>query len=324
MLDAHARRMQRQEALIAGDHLPGSIASPGPSSPLALRRVSPMFVANSYAAWQHLRKLFDMEGVVEAGGVFRVLLPRADVATTVFGTLVSPTFAFATDIVFLRLSNGLVLTKYTFALLGSEVGPVMAELASEDAGDQTSACAALHDHLMNVEPHVRHLHGSLRGDLMDISATLYRALKLTATPLGRQVPRESSPFSESERIEKVVGALGTLTDGVLTIPVPRSDTLYENDVVLPAAMQVASSLAFQSTGDGHVAARAEFVLRPEEVGRVAGALQSVGILVTALHHTEPNVRPRICHLHAWATGSPIELARGFRAALDLTSSSLEH
>jgi hypothetical protein len=64
----------------------------------------------------------------------------------------------------------------------------------------------------------------------------------------------------------------------------------------------------------------DFVLIASEVNPVAGALRANGIEVTALHNHALGDQPRLFYMHFWAHDDALKLARGLRAALDLTNS----
>jgi Domain of Unknown Function (DUF1259) len=85
-------------------------------------------------------------------------------------------------------------------------------------------------------------------------------------------------------------------------------------------MGVATSVNFQPTGGGKAAITGDFVLRASEVNPVIRALRDNGIEVTALHTHMLTEEPRLFFMHFWGVDNALTLARGVRAALDLTAS----
>jgi uncharacterized protein DUF1259 len=85
-------------------------------------------------------------------------------------------------------------------------------------------------------------------------------------------------------------------------------------------MGVSTALNFQPTGDGKAAITGDFVLIGREVNAVAKALREHGIQVTALHNHALGDNPRLFYMHFWANDDAVKLAKGLRAALDLTNS----
>jgi len=100
------------------------------------------------------------------------------------------------------------------------------------------------------------------------------------------------------------------------VSVARPDTMWEENVVIPPAMGVATALNFQSTGAGNAAITGDFVLRAAEVNPVLRALRERGVEVTAVHNHMLDERPRLFFMHFWAVGDAVRLAQALRAALD--------
>jgi hypothetical protein len=291
----------------------------------ALAYVPPANPVRSDRAWQQVRAVFGVEGTLAGGGVLRITLPRSDFQTTVYGVPLSPSFVTATELSFFQIGDGSALAKYRLVLLDTEVSPVLGDIISLGTGTRAAPFTALLDYLLDVQPQVKYLHGSLRGDPDQLARRLLGVLRRTATPMGSSSGATAAAGHELGvgQIEQTIGAPGTVADGVLTIRIPRAETVVENSVLLPAAMQHESTFVFQACGAAQVAARGEYALLPEEAGHVAASLQSAGISVTALHNHELGTRPAVCYLHAWATGTSPELARGFRAALEHTNSRFD-
>ena len=63
------------------------------------------------------------------------------------------------------------------------------------------------------------------------------------------------------------------------------------------------------------------VLIDKEVNAVARTLRQRGIDVTAIHNHGLMDTPRLFYMHFWATGDPVTLAQGLKAALDMTNSA---
>ncbi len=57
----------------------------------------------------------------------------------------------------------------------------------------------------------------------------------------------------------------------------------------------------------------------DEVTPVLQALRANGLDVVALHQHMIGVRPAVIFLHYWGKGPAAQLARGFRAALDVSA-----
>ena len=90
---------------------------------------------------------------------------------------------------------------------------------------------------------------------------------------------------------------------------------------IPPSMGVATALNFQPTGGGRAAITGDFVLLGREVNPVIKALRQNGIGVTAIHSHMLMEEPRLFFMHFWANDNAVKLAKGLRAALDLTNSA---
>jgi hypothetical protein len=89
---------------------------------------------------------------------------------------------------------------------------------------------------------------------------------------------------------------------------------------VPPSMGLGSVLNFQPTGNGHAAITGDFVLLGTEVNPVIKALGANGIAITSLHSHMLDEDPRLFFMHFWANADAVTLARGLRAALELTNS----
>jgi hypothetical protein len=151
-------------------------------------------------------------------------------------------------------------------LMDGEVGTVLRRL--EQDGIKVTA---LHNHLIREIPKVMYLHFWAQGDVEQLASNLRRAVILTKTPIGKPNSSGNSDVKHeeelpTERIQKVLGEKGTLKDGVLSIAVPRRETITMHNVELLPSMATAINL--QAGTAGKVAATEDFVLVATEVSRV--------------------------------------------------------
>ncbi|MGC2690485.1 MAG: DUF1259 domain-containing protein, partial [Pseudolabrys sp.] len=126
------------------------------------------------------------------------------------------------------------------------------------------------------------------------------------------------------QLDQTIGVKGQANGGVYQFGVPRRDQVIENEMpIAPAGpMGLATAINFQPTGGGKAAITGDFVLAGNEVNPVIRALRSNGIEVTAVHSHMLDEQPRLFFLHFWANDDAAKLARGLRAALDETASTV--
>jgi hypothetical protein len=276
--------------------------------------------ANATAAdWQPVAEALGRPGALQPGGVYRVALPRTDLTVTVQGVQVKPGFALGSYAAFMKMGAG-AMVMGDLVLLDPEVNAVMSRL-----WENGLSVTALHNHLIEMSPHVMYMHFTGRGSPVALARGLRAALSASGTPFAAPpspaVPGE--PGLPKAETEAALGRTGVVSNGVLQFVVARSERIIEDGTRLLPGMGVATVINFQPTGNGKAATTGDFVLVAREVNGVARALRAHGIHVTAIHQHALADSPRLFYMHFWATDDPVTLARGLRAALDLTNSSKE-
>lgn len=266
--------------------------------------------------WTTVEQALGRSGTVQPDGTFKVSMPRRDLKVTVDGTSISAGLALGSWVAFngtpidAMVMGDLVLTE-------DEVGPVMLKLQQQGL-EQT----ALHNHLLHETPRIMYMHIEGHGQPTKLASAIRAALALTRTPELDIYISNGAPFSlDAAHIQNVLGHKGKLNAGVFQIAVPRSETITDNGMPVPSSMGTATSINFQQTGTGKAAIAGDFVLLPDEVNPVIKALRDNGIQVTAIHSHMLHDQPRLIFMHFWANDDAMKLARGLRAALDLTKSN---
>jgi len=271
----------------------------------------------SDADWKAVEEALGKAGAVMPGGVYRVAMPRTDLKVKVEGVGVKPGFALGSYAAFKKMGKD-AMVMGDLVLLDEEVNEVMTRLMQKGL-----LVTAVHNHLNEMSPHVMYMHYSGHGDAKQLAAALREALAGSATPLGPAAPPASGmagPTIDEKQIEAALGRQGRVNGGILQVGVARAEKITENGMELLPAMGVSTALNFQPTGDGKAAITGDFVLIAGEVNPVARALREHGIKVTALHNHALADNPRLFYMHFWADDDAVKLAKGLRAALDLTNS----
>jgi hypothetical protein len=268
--------------------------------------------------WKAVENALGKSGQLQAGDVFRVGMPRTDLAVTVKGVPVKAGFALGSYAAFKQIGDH-AMVMGDLVLLDQEVPAVMSGLFG-GGFDVT----AVHNHLNEMSPHVMYMHYEGHGDAVRMAAALRQALSASGTPLGGTATTPTAPAPpalDGRPIEQALGRSGRdLGGGVFQVTVPRAEAITEMGMPLLPAMGVVTVLNFQPTGDGKVATTGDFVLVDKEVNEVARALRQHGIEVTALHNHGLQDAPRLFYMHFWAVDNAATLARGLKAALERTNS----
>ncbi|MDP4003283.1 DUF1259 domain-containing protein [Methylobacterium sp. NEAU K] len=276
-------------------------------------------------------------GTVMPGGVYRVGLPRTDLAVTLDGVRVKPALALGSWLAFTKSGDNDVMVMGDLVLTEDEINPVMTRLI--EGGVEITA---LHNHLLRASPSTFYMHVSGHGEPSKLSTTLMGALGASRTPFGGETAGgepssivSTSPAAAGEgpvpattktsdqaldldtaAIDQALGRKGKINGGVYAVSVPRSQTPKDHGMAVPEAMGSAIAINFQPTGGGKAAITGDFVLTADEVNPVIKALRTNGIEVTALHNHMLDDEPRLFFMHFWANEDAGKLAKGLRQALD--------
>jgi hypothetical protein len=272
---------------------------------------------NSSGDWKQVEDAMGRPGQMMED-VIRFGMPRKDLHVTLNGVAIKPGLALGSWVAFKKAENG-VMVMGDLVLTQEEVEPVMRKL--QEGGVEISA---IHNHLLGESPRVMYMHVASQGDAVKMAKAIHDAVALTKTPGADAggappAPAESLGIDE-KKIEDLLGHPGKVNGGILQINVPRAETITDNAMAVPPSMGVATALNFQPSGNGKAAITGDFVLTGKEVNPVMKALRENGIEVTALHSHMLTEEPRLFFMHFWANDDVMKLAKGLRAALDLTNS----
>jgi uncharacterized protein DUF1259 len=270
--------------------------------------------------WRAVEAALGNAGQLQPGDVFRISMPRTDLAVTVKGVPVKAGFAFGSYAAFKQVGDQ-AMVMGDLVLLDQEVPAVMSGLFSNGL-----EITALHNHLNEMAPHVMYMHYTGHGDAVQLAKALRQALSASRTPLsagGAVAPAMSAgPALDTKQIEQALGRQGRdIGGGVFQVTVPRSEPITEMGQPLLPAMGVATVMNFQPTTDGKAAITGDFVLLGKEVNAVARTLVRHGIDVTAIHNHGLMDTPRLFYMHFWANADAVKLAQGLKAALAETNSA---
>ena len=268
--------------------------------------------------WKPVEEALGKAGSLQPGNVFKIGLPRNDLAVTVGGVSINPVLALGSWVAFKKMGSEAVVMG-DLVLTEAEVGPVMWSL-QESGIEQT----ALHNHVLDESPRVMYMHIHGHGDAVKLAAAIHRALAYTKTPFNQSAAglKKSPPaVVDFQQVETLLGRTGKDNNGVYQFSIARAEKITDGEMEVPPSMGVATAINFQPTGSGHAAITGDFVLLASEVNPVIHALRQNDIAVTAIHSHMLTESPRLFFMHFWANDDALKLARGLRAALDKTNSA---
>src|SRR5881296_2223831 len=154
--------------------------------------------------WKMVEQALGKSGQLQAGDVFRVGMPRTDLAVTVKGVPVKAGFALGSYAAFKQVGDH-AMVMGDLVLLDQEVPAVMSGLLSGGL-DVT----AVHNHLNEMSPHVMYMHYEGHGDGLQLAKSLRQALSASGTPLsgGSPAPAAAGPGLDTKQVEQALGRSG--------------------------------------------------------------------------------------------------------------------
>ena len=270
--------------------------------------------------WARVDSAFGRTGAQQPGDVHRYAMPRGDLKVSAAGVSIRPAFALGSWIAFKAHGDGAVAMG-DLVLTHDELAPVIAKL--QEGGVQQSA---IHHHIIQESPRIVYVHIHGHGDPVAIATTVRSALALTGTPApaapGAPAAPPAPPLGiDTTGITSTLGHSGRVNGGVWQVSIPRAETITsDGNFQVPPSMGLGTAINFQPTGGGKAAITGDFVLIGSEVNPVIKALSEHRITVTSLHNHLLDESPRLFFMHFWANDDAATLARGLKAALDLTNS----
>jgi hypothetical protein len=124
------------------------------------------------------------------------------------------------------------------------------------------------------------------------------------------------------KIEQIIEAQGSVSNGVLNIPIGREDighVLGPEGAVFTAAFELHGDLYFQPLRGGRALLNADLALLPQEVNPFISKLLSVGLVFQAYHQHLIDMNPQVWFVHFRGVDTPERLAWRAKAAISTTA-----
>ena len=124
----------------------------------------------------------------------------------------------------------------------------------------------------------------------------------------------------TDGIARAMGRQGDLSAEMYKVSFPRSDlSVKVGNVTVKPALSLMAWAAFIKSGNAAVT-YGDLVVLEDEVNPVISKLEERGLELSALHNHLLHESPRVMFIHFVGRGDEVELAKGIREALALTSS----
>jgi len=249
----------------------------------------------------------------EKEGVFKVELPRSDLAVTAAGSKLIPPLGLTAWAAFTKAGAHTVVMG-DMVLTEDQVNPAMS--AALDNGLEVTA---LHNHFFWEQPRVMFMHIGGMGDEAKLAAGVAKVFEVMKQKFD--VPSASidpaNTTLDPKKIDAVLGRSGDLNKGVYKITVGREVKMAGH--TMGSAMGVNTWAAFAGS-DEQAIVDGDFAMLESELQSVLKALRRANINIVAIHQHMTGESPRMLFLHYWGVGRTEDLARGLKNALGQTRS----
>ena len=261
---------------------------------------------------QQIEAIMQTTGMV-MNGVLSINLDRDDLHVTGPGGLLWK-LAFEVNHMFYfqPLDDGRTILNAEMAMLAAENNPVIDKIL---AGGLT--LMAFHQHFVGESPQIWHMHFRGIGDPLTLAQAAIAVVRATGTPLPQSQPSNPTTPLPKNQLARILGGTAQVgSAGVVTVSVPRSDTIVLAGVVMKPDAGVSITVEFEPLGNGQAACAPDLALLATEVNPALGVARAQGFTVHCLYNQETDEQPQLYFSHNLAVGAPIDLAHRVSKVLD--------
>jgi hypothetical protein len=257
-------------------------------------------------------------------GEYKITIPQNDLDVTVDGFKIIPAMGLGTWIAFTPTSNGAMIMG-DIIVTEKDLKPVQQEVIK-----QGLTITAIHNHFVRNHPNVMYMHIDGSGKTDSMAAKAKAVLDKVKEVRGGDPAKGTASSGDvtntldTKTLDNIIGSKAEMSKGVYKYTIGRPDVrLTEHDVAISTFLGFNTWAAFQGSPD-KAAVAGDFTMLENEVAPVIKALVESGIEVVAVHNHMVHEKPKIFFLHYWGTGNAEQLAKGLRAALNVTGKKAEH
>jgi hypothetical protein len=256
---------------------------------------------------------------VQNESVHTTSLPRNDLKVTIKGETVPISFGFGGWVSFKKTTDGKsAMLMSDTVLLQEEVNPLISAAYANGL-----EIAAIHNHFFYEEPRIFYMHIHGMGKVEDLAMKFAATIKDAKISPANQPPASPAPTETAKELfdlpslDGIVKATGTVNGKTYKYTIGRDDlTVMDMGVEMTSTIGLNSWASFAGTKDAaHIAG--DIAMLEHEVNSVIKTLRDHNLEVVAVHNHMLGDEPRMIFLHYYGKGPATDLAKGFKAALDL-------
>lgn len=257
----------------------------------------------------------------EAEATYTVPFPRNDLKVTIKGEAVPTAFGFGGWMSIKRTLDGKsAMLMGDNVLLQEEVNPLISAALAEGL-----EVGAIHNHFFYEEPRVFYMHLHGMGSPEELAKKYAKAIASTKISPANQPPAGPPPAKTGKdifdvpKLNEIVKGEAAINGTTIKYTLGRPDL-----TVIAMGTQMTTNIGLNtwasftgSMDNAHIAG--DVAMLDHEVNEVIKVFRSNNIEVVAVHSHMLGDKPSIKFLHYMGAGPAVELAKGFRAALDQLS-----
>jgi hypothetical protein len=262
----------------------------------------------------------------EAEATHTTPLPRNDLKITVKGEAVPISFGFGGWVSIKRTLDGKsAVLMSDCVLLQEEVNPLIS--AAQANGLEISA---IHNHFFYEEPRIFYMHVHGMGTPQDLAKKYAATISESKLAPKNQLPAAPPPVKAGKDIFDVAQLNGIVKAEASVNGPTIKYTIGRDDLKITAmGAEMTPSIGLNSwasfTGSMEKAFIAgDIAMQEHEVNSVIKSLRFNNIEVVALHNHMLGDNPKVIFLHYLGNGLALNLANGFKAALNQLAKKTDH
>ncbi|MBS4050623.1 MAG: DUF1259 domain-containing protein [Methylomonas sp.] len=253
-----------------------------------------------------------------AENVFRVAVPRSDLAVSVAGVKMTAATGFTSWASFTSAGDK-TMVMGDMVLEEDQINTVMST-----ALDNGIEVTALHNHFLWDTPKVMFMHIGGMGDVDALAIGIGKVFAKIQETSGTKTKSKPKSFDAAKTsldpkpLEQILGVSLEKAGEVYKVTIGRTTQMDGHTV--GKTMGVNTWAVFAGSDDKAIV-EGDFAVLETELQPVLKLLRASGIAITTIHSHMVGESPRIVFLHYWGESRASDLAKAFKSALDTQTKS---